>query len=75
LTLELALKVLEAAPAARTTVQSPLSWSGAHDWKQDFMNIQRVAPEEIARLRAEQDRAKAIAGQLREQTQGAARES
>ena len=75
MTLELALKVLEAAPAARTTVQSPLSWSGAHDWKQDFMNIQRVAPEEIARLRAEQDRAKAIAGQLREQTQDAARES
>src|SRR5438876_774373 len=33
LTLELALKVLETAPAARTTVQSPLVWSGSPDWK------------------------------------------
>jgi len=64
-TLELALQVLEAAPAARTTVQSPLRWSDDHDWKHDYMNVERLAPEEIARLRAEQDHAKAIAPEIR----------
>jgi D-proline reductase (dithiol) PrdB len=67
-TLELALKVLESAPAARTTVQSPLRWTDSHDWKQDYKNIERVAPEEIARLRAEQDQAKAIARGVRDAT-------
>ncbi len=62
------MKVLDSAPAARTMVQSPLSWSDTHDWKQDFMNIERVAPAEIARLRAEQDRVKAIARQIRDET-------
>jgi D-proline reductase (dithiol) PrdB len=65
-TLELALRVLESAPAARTTVQSPLRWSADHRWKLDFSNIERVAPEEVARLRAENDRAKEIARQIRE---------
>jgi D-proline reductase (dithiol) PrdB len=65
-TLELALQVLESAPAARTTVQSPLRWSDDPRWKQDFMNVARAAPEELARLRAEQDRAKAIARGIRE---------
>ena len=67
LTLELALQVLESAPAARTTVQSPLRWSASHGWKQDYMNVERVAPEEIARLRAEQDRAGAIARRVRDE--------
>jgi hypothetical protein len=65
LTLELALQVLVSAPAARTTVESPLRWSDDHRWKQDYMNIARVAPEDVARLRAEQDRAKAIAATIK----------
>src|SRR5215470_6974775 len=36
LTLELALRVLESAPAARTTVQSPLRWREDASWKLDF---------------------------------------
>ncbi|MGE5271628.1 MAG: hypothetical protein ACM3JG_18365, partial [Thiohalocapsa sp.] len=52
-TLELALRVLETAPAARTTVQSPLRWSANPDWKLDFSNLARLSPEEIARRRAE----------------------
>jgi D-proline reductase (dithiol) PrdB len=59
--LELALKVLEAAPAARTTVQSPLRWSDSADWKLDYANVERLSPAEIARLRAEFDRGKAEA--------------
>lgn len=65
-TLELALNLLEAAPAARTTLQSPLVWSSDASWKLDFSNIERVAPEELARLRAESDQAKATAKAVRE---------
>ena len=61
LTLELALRVLESAPAARTTVQSPLRWSDNPDWKLDYCNIERLSPEEIQRLRAEFDAGKALA--------------
>jgi D-proline reductase (dithiol) PrdB len=65
-TLELALKVLESAPAARTTVQSPLRWRADADWKLDYSNIDRLSPEELARRRAEFDRGKEIARGIRE---------
>jgi D-proline reductase (dithiol) PrdB len=65
-TLELALKALETAPAARTTVQSPLAWSASPDWKLDFQNISRMSPEEIARRRADFDKQKAVATRIRE---------
>ena len=65
-TLELALKVLETAPATRTTVQSPLAWSASPDWKLDFQNIAQLSPEEIARRRAEFDKQKAVATKLRD---------
>jgi len=64
-TLELALRLLESAPAARTTVQSPLSWSDDCSWKLDFCNPERLAPDELARLRAESERATATAKALR----------
>jgi D-proline reductase (dithiol) PrdB len=60
-TLELALRVLESAPAARTTVQSPLSWSVDPAWKLDFSNLDRMTPEQIAERRREFDEIKAIA--------------
>jgi D-proline reductase (dithiol) PrdB len=66
LTLNLALTLLESAPAPRTTVQSPLRWSDDADWKLDYCNIERLTPEEIARRRAEFDRGKAEAKRLRE---------
>jgi len=68
-TLDLALRVLEAAPAPRTTVQSPLVWSANSDWKLDYCNIERLTPEEIARRRTEFDQAKAQARNVREETQ------
>src|SRR6266705_2596073 len=70
-TLELALRVLEAAPAARTTVQSPLRWSADPSWKLDFSNIAQLSPEEIARRRAEFDRQKEIAKTVRTKPQAA----
>ena len=70
-TLELALRVLETAPAPRTSVQSPLRWSDNPDWKLDFSNIERLSAQEIARRRAEFDRQKEIAKRLRDKPQAA----
>ena len=56
------------ACGARTTVQSPLAWSDSPDWKLDYCNAARLTPEELARLRAENERAKAIARDIRQQT-------
>ncbi len=60
-TLELALKVLETAPAARTTVQSPLRWSDDASWKLDYNNVSKMPPEELARRRREFDAQKEAA--------------
>ena len=60
LTLELALRVLETAPAARTTVQSPLRWRDDASWKLDFSNLDKLTPEEIAERRKEFDTVKEI---------------
>jgi D-proline reductase (dithiol) PrdB len=70
-TLDLALRALETAPAPRTTVQSPLRWSAAPDWKLDFSNIARLSTEEIARRRAEFDRQKEVAKTIRDKPQAA----
>ena len=66
-TLELALRVLETAPAARTTVQSPQRWREDADWKLDFDNVDRMTPEQIAERRKEFDDIKAVAKAKREQ--------
>jgi len=65
-TLELALRLLETAPAAQTTVQSPLRWSADAAWKRDYNNIAALSPEELARRRREFDAQKEIARTLRE---------
>jgi D-proline reductase (dithiol) PrdB len=64
-TVELALKLLGGAPAARTTVQSPLRWSTSSEWKLDYSNIARLTPEEIAKRRATFDAQKKVAQQVR----------
>jgi D-proline reductase (dithiol) PrdB len=66
-TLDLALRVLAGAPAARTTVQSPLKWSDSPDWKLDYCNIDRLSSDEISRRRAEFERQKTIARAVREE--------
>ena len=52
-TLDLALRVLESAPGARTTVQSPLRWSEDPGWKRDYGNVEGLTAEAIADLRAD----------------------
>ena len=63
-TLELALRLLEAAPGPRTTLASPLRWSVDPSWKRDYSSIEKLAPDEIARRRAEFDRQKRAAKAL-----------
>ena len=61
LTLELALRVLETAPAARTTVQSPLRWRDDASWKLDYGSTRGLTPEELERRRGEFDAQKRMA--------------
>ena len=65
-TLELALRVLESAPAARTTVQSPLRWSADASWKRDYLDLTKLSPETIAERRKEFDEVKTVARAKRE---------
>ena len=67
-TLELALGVLEAAIGPRTTMTSPLRWSEDASWKLDYLNLERIPPEELASRRREFDAQKAIAKELRVST-------
>src|SRR5258706_921018 len=66
LTLELALGMLETATAPRTTARSPLRWSASPEWKLDYCNPARLSPEELARRRAEFDRGREAAREIRE---------
>jgi D-proline reductase (dithiol) PrdB len=65
-TFELALRVLETAPSAQTTVQSTWRWSADPAWKRDYNNIAALSTEELARRRREFDAEKEIARSLRE---------
>jgi glycine/betaine/sarcosine/D-proline reductase family selenoprotein B len=69
-TLQLALRLLEAAPAPRTTLQSPLKWSEDPSWKLDYCNIERLPPAEIERRRREFDRQKGVAAAIRGTAEG-----
>jgi hypothetical protein len=65
-TFELALQVLESAPAARTTVQSPLRWNEDAAWKRDYNDLTKLSPEKIAERRKEFEVVKAVAKAKRE---------
>lgn len=67
-TLALALRVLEAAPAARTTVQSPQIWSDDPGWKRDYSNVATRTEEEMAAHRAKAHADRDIARRIRETT-------
>ncbi|TAL34263.1 MAG: glycine reductase [Phenylobacterium sp.] len=64
LVIEMALALLASATAPRTTVQTPLTWPVA-GWKRDYMNLDVLTPEEIARRRAENEANRAVAAGLR----------
>jgi hypothetical protein len=66
----LALSLLESATAARTTVQSPLIWSTDPSWKLDYSNLEKLSPEEVARLSEEAEKARITARELRMKSVG-----
>lgn len=68
---ELALRLLESAPAPRTTVQSPLVWSQDPAWKLDYSNLANLSEQEVARLRDEAEKARVTARELRMKSVGA----
>ncbi|OZA74582.1 reductase [Polynucleobacter sp. 39-46-10] len=68
---ELALRLLEGAPAGRTTVQSPLVWASDPSWKLDYSNLERLSAEEILRLRDEAEKARITARDIRVKSVGA----
>lgn len=65
-TLELALRVLETAPAARTTVQSPLRWPGGDAWRDAYLNPARLSAAEREAARVAHERSLATARSLRQ---------
>lgn len=67
-TLALALRVLAAAPAARTTVQSPQRWSEDPTWKLDYSNVATRSAEEMAQHRAKAHADRDVARKIREAT-------
>ncbi|WP_069299819.1 glycine reductase [Neptunicoccus sediminis] len=60
-TARLAVTLLATAKQPRSTVQSPIVWSGAADWQKDYSNADLLSAEQIAAKRAEFDRVKAQA--------------
>jgi hypothetical protein len=68
---ELALRLLESAPAPRTTIQSPLIWSDDPSWKLDYSNLEQLSPQEITRLREEAEQVRITARELRVNSLGA----
>ncbi|WP_043339837.1 glycine reductase [Belnapia moabensis] len=65
-TIEMALKLLESAVGPRTTLQSPQRWDATGEWKLDYLNLEQIGAEELARRKEEFLRQKAIAKDLRE---------
>jgi hypothetical protein len=53
--------LLASAEQPRTTWQSLLRWPGPKNWKDDYSNIKKLSEDEIARRRADFDKAKIAA--------------
>jgi len=70
LNFDLALRLLESAPAPRTTIQSSLIWSSDSSWKLDYSNLEKFSTQEIARLRDEAEQARITARELRTNSLG-----
>ena len=67
-TLSLALRLLDAASAARTTLHSPQRWSDDPAWKRDYSNPATRTAEEMAAHRAKAHADRETARRIREAT-------
>lgn len=66
LIISLALDLLKSADASRSLVTSPLSWTDDDIWKNDYSNPDKLTADEIAAKKAEFDRGKHLAKEIRE---------
>lgn len=73
-TLAMALSLLSEAAAPRTTKRSPLAWPHDPHWKDDYCNIERLSPAEIASRRAAYAEIRAEARRVREGFPGGRRD-
>jgi hypothetical protein len=71
-TLDLALRVLESAPAPRTTAQNPLRWPGPPSWRNDYLDLSRLTPGDIARERALNEETRRVSQGVRDAALGQA---
>ncbi|MCX7065063.1 MAG: glycine reductase, partial [Proteobacteria bacterium] len=65
-TLTQALTLFDTATGPRTTRVSPQIWDADAHWKDDFLNIETMPSDELARRRAEFMQQKAVAKHIRE---------
>ncbi len=60
-TLTRALDILETATGPRTTARNPLTWPGPVRWRQDYLSLDGLAAEDLARERRLNDQIKDVA--------------
>ena len=59
-TVEGALSLFEQATQPNTTVQSEQVWSVDEAWKADFMDSSKLDPKQVAKLKAEHEKVRAL---------------
>lgn len=64
-TLTQALALFDSATAPRMTFASPQVWRSDSTWKDDFLNIDAMLPDELARRRAEFAQQKVVAQRIK----------
>jgi D-proline reductase (dithiol) PrdB len=65
-TLDLALTLLKTARAPRTTLENPLRWPGPPGWRADYLSLAGLSAQDLARERARNDEARAVALRVRD---------
>jgi D-proline reductase (dithiol) PrdB len=65
-TLDLALSLLETAAEPRTTLQNPLRWPGPAGWRADYLSLEGLTVEDLARERAKHEEVRVVALGVRE---------
>ena len=65
-TLARALALFESASGPRSTAVSPQAWSADARWKNDYLNLNAMPADELARRRTEFAQQKAVAQRIRE---------
>jgi len=55
-----ALTLFDSATTANTTVASSQQWATTDEWKLDFMKVEELSAEQLARLKAQHEATRAV---------------